>query len=104
MENECSVPGTLHFRPVTMEPETRRAARTAKFIHVGAGFQFLLIFMLIIPPVGRWVNTGFLAIDSVFVREAISGIVLVWILISPILGTIFYKRLPLEQKAGLEGY
>jgi hypothetical protein len=54
--------------------------------------------------VGRWVNTGFLAIDSVFVREAISGIVLVWILISPILGTIFYKRLPLEQQAGREGY
>jgi hypothetical protein len=71
---------------------------------VGAGVQFILIFMLIIPPLGRWVNAGFLAVDSVVVRQALSGILLAWMLISPIVGTIFYRRLPLEQKAGREGY
>jgi hypothetical protein len=86
-----------------MEPVKPLISWSAKFIWVGAAFQFLLILIALIPPLSRYVNSWFLALDSASARQAISDIVLFWVVGAPIIGTILYMRLPLEQKAGREG-
>ena len=90
-----------------MPPSGRWSALASRFIRFGALFQLLWILFFVITsavqPLGSSINSAFHSL-SLPVRETIAYGMLGGMVVLPVIGTALYPTLPLDRRAGTEGF